>query len=332
MVERKWCILLPRSYYRGTESDKKMMKEYNAIIESELFDVATFGYDEWFCDGLLVLDRSIEEGTNVIYRGLKMPPEQYRSFSHEIEWTLHLNLVIEWWDYEMPRRYFSNHLHIIGDSCLKAYDGKINEFRVFYCRGKIISRERISSQGIHMPGPPEELLYKYAHLSSPFYAVDFAERRDGSWIVVNVEDGQISSFSDEQDYEAFYRALYNAMTSDLEWRWCLVGNIVETRLYGEEKEVRNGTKRFSGGTKVYVAPSQWGDGFENVVVLGKPRGRRGGVIEMVIRRDYIHNFRLQKIYSPLLLRRMSKSQHSWWENTDGDRDLIKDYIEVLNKD
>lgn len=35
----------------------------------------------------------------------------------------------------------------------------------------------------------------------------------------------------------------------------LVGNIVEDRFYGEEKEVTRGTKKFSPGAKVYCFPA-----------------------------------------------------------------------------
>lgn len=43
------------------------------------------------------------------------------------------------------------------------------------------------------------------------------------------------------------------------WRWCLVGNIVDKRFYGEEHEIKSGIKLFSPSTKVYIAPHQWGD-------------------------------------------------------------------------
>ena len=34
------------------------------------------------------------------------------------------------------------------------------------------------------------------------------------------------------------------------------------------------SKHFSGGTKVYCYPSHWGDGYENIHVIGKPRKSR----------------------------------------------------------
>ena len=55
------------------------------------------------------------------------------------------------------------------------------------------------------------------------------------------------------------------------WIWCLVGNVVKERPYGPNHEVRRGTKRFAPGTKVYCYPVKWGDGYERIYVLGKPR-------------------------------------------------------------
>ena len=115
-----------------------------------------------------------------------------------------------------------------------------------------------------------------------------------------------------------------------DWRWCLVGNIVDRRIYGQEHEVKYGTKHFSPGTKVYIAPHQWGDGGENLVVLGNPRHKKG-LIECVIRSDYICNWRLKKIYPSLVLDRIDCSKYSWWGNDDGWKNCIEHYAESANK-
>ena len=166
-------------------------------------------------------------------------------------------------------------------------------------------------------------------LNKKIVGLDFAEKEDGSWMIIETGDGQVSGLSEGQDPRAFYRALYQAMTRSLEWRWCLVGNIRETRECGEDKEIRYGTKHFSGGTKVYLAPAQWGDGYENVVVIGKPRHKKG-FIEIVLRLKYMTNFRLQKVFDPHLLNRMDKSKYSWWENRDTDRELIEKMLQWVN--
>lgn len=115
------------------------------------------------------------------------------------------------------------------------------------------------------------------------------------------------------------------------WCWCLVGNIVKEHEYGEEHEIRYGTKQFSYRTKVYLAPIQWGDGYENVIVIGLPRhGYK--IIEIVTKSKYIENFRMQKVYKPAILKRMCLSKYRWWGDTESDRRDIIEYLETRAPD
>ncbi len=114
-----------------------------------------------------------------------------------------------------------------------------------------------------------------------------------------------------------------------EWCWGLVGNIKQEREYGEDHEIRTGTKCFSGGAKVYIAPVQWGDGGENVVVIGVPRyGKRN--IEIITRSNYIENYRMKKVYKPEIIKLMCSSEHYWWNDTDQDREQIISYLRYFN--
>lgn len=110
--------------------------------------------------------------------------------------------------------------------------------------------------------------------------------------------------------------------------WCLVGNIIDRHEFGELHELRYGTKQFRPGAKVYIAPIQWGDGGEKVVVIGVPRHTKQW-IEVVMRRDYITNFRIKRVYSPTLLRIMHNSEFLWWDNTQQSYDDIATCIEAL---
>ncbi len=110
-----------------------------------------------------------------------------------------------------------------------------------------------------------------------------------------------------------------------EWSWCLVGNVVKEREYGENHEIRNGVKQLSGGTKVFVAPVQWGDGGEDVVVIGMHRyGKR--YIEIIIPSRHIENYRMQKVYKPAVLKLMCASRYEWWGDTLRDRERIINYL------
>ena len=115
-----------------------------------------------------------------------------------------------------------------------------------------------------------------------------------------------------------------------EWKWCLVGNIVQDREYGENHEIKHGTKHFSPGTKVYCAPCHWGDGYEQVVVIGKHRGSPK-YIEIIMSRKFIENYRCQKVFRPAVLKLMNNSRWGFWNNTDLTKEWITKLADGLNK-
>lgn len=122
-------------------------------------------------------------------------------------------------------------------------------------------------------------------------------------------------------------------TEEQEWVWALVGNIKEEREYGENHEIRKGTKQFSGGTKVYLSCGHWGDGYEQVNVIGKPR-HSWDYIQIIMPRKFIENFRMQKVYKPAVLTKM-KSDKEWggfWDNSQKSRLEIIQYLHFLDPD
>ena len=111
--------------------------------------------------------------------------------------------------------------------------------------------------------------------------------------------------------------------------WCLIGNIVNEHEFGEEHEIKVGSKQFVPGAKVCLAPVQWGDGYEKVVVIGTPRHEKH-YIEIIMQKKYIENFRLQKVYKPVILKRMCSSKYGWWGDSLEDRKRIIEYLDNLN--
>ncbi len=91
---------------------------------------------------------------------------------------------------------------------LKRYDGKTNEFRAFYFNNMLISLSLNSLQQDYVPKPPTSLVNKYNNLNSNFYTIDFAELENGDWKIIEAGDGSVSGLSYNQDYNAFFRALY----------------------------------------------------------------------------------------------------------------------------
>jgi len=81
-------------------------------------------------------------------------------------------------------------------------------------------------------------------------------------------------------------------------QWCLIANVLPG--------VTNATSRhFSAGTKVYCLPAAWGDGYEQIPVVGVHRGSRK-LACVVVSREGIGNWRAKVVYSPAVLRMISE--------------------------
>ena len=91
---------------------------------------------------------------------------------------------------------------------LKFYGNHTNEYRVFYINHEPATISRNSGQGNYTPLPPKELIDQYRNLESKYYTVDFAELEDGTWRILEAGDGGVSGLSENQDYEQYFRALY----------------------------------------------------------------------------------------------------------------------------
>ena len=63
------------------------------------------------------------------------------------------------------------------------------------------------------------------------------------------------------------------MEDNREWRYCVVGNIVETRI-DENGFLRYGTSAFTGGTKVYLCGKYWDEAYKTITVIGLNRFRK----------------------------------------------------------
>ena len=87
------------------------------------------------------------------------------------------------------------------------------------------------------------------------------------------------------------------------WIWCLVANVSEyprDDYFNIIKKPRRGTKHFAPGTRVYVYPVQWGDGWDRMVVVGKKRGTHR-YVRKVLLGAMLEDFRLKKVYSPTII-------------------------------
>jgi len=91
----------------------------------------------------------------------------------------------------------------------------------------------------------------------------------------------------------------------VEPKWLVTANIVENRPYGPGgKEIRNGTKLFRGGAKVYIVGAHAGM-CEDIIVLGHHR-KSGKFIQSVIKVYHVENIRMTLCYSPTALKKVAE--------------------------
>jgi hypothetical protein len=90
--------------------------------------------------------------------------------------------------------------------------------------------------------------------------------------------------------------------------FCVVANVADWTAHGEGGLGRQrGLRHFAPGAKVWVLPAQWGDGGDSVIVVGHHRGTRGkGYARIVIRRRHLTGFRAAAVYSPALMRALTR--------------------------
>ncbi|MGN0632917.1 MAG: ATP-grasp domain-containing protein [Oscillospiraceae bacterium] len=81
----KLTILFPSSYYSIHKVDEDLQAEYNAVLDTGLFDVALFSYDKWFSEGKLVLEKEPDDFVRAVYRGWMMQPKSYAEFYKKLE-------------------------------------------------------------------------------------------------------------------------------------------------------------------------------------------------------------------------------------------------------
>lgn len=92
-----------------------------------------------------------------------------------------------------------------------------------------------------------------------------------------------------------------------------------------------GTSHYSGGTKVYCLPAQWGDGYEKIVAIGKHRNSRA-VSCLIMPSRAISNWRAQVVYSPAVLNAIrewcSVQGHSNWRSQAEVEEYVRQFSAI----
>ena len=106
---------------------------------------------------------------------------------------------------------------------------------------------------------------------------------------------------------------------------CLAGNIVMEREYGENHELRRGTKHFAPHAKVYCSHAHWGLKSPRWMVTGKPR-KGHKLITVIIDSKCVENLRPEIVYSP------SKIEKLWRDgNYFNSKEEAQEFADYFNK-
>jgi len=94
---------------------------------------------------------------------------------------------------------------------LNKYEDKFNEWRIFYYDNRIVSCSSNSNQKTLVASPTpfiESTIDDVAfQIDSNFFTIDIAEKEDGSWMIIETGDGQVSGLSPNQNCLEFYAAM-----------------------------------------------------------------------------------------------------------------------------
>ncbi len=279
-------ILFPCDYFNNKAVDPDLKQEYEAALQTGLFNVILFDYDRYLESGKLTISPLPDEPIKAAYRGWMLKPDKYKEFygllqernitlitpPQEYEFfhifpnvypylkadtakmivfdspkDIDLNVAQKefkrfmvkdfvksvkgtsfpkYFDSSITEAEFNESMKLFmeyrgdlytGGICfkeyldLKRYDGKTNEYRMFYVNHEVATVSRNSGQADYAPVPPTALIEKYRDLNSIYYTIDYAEIADGSRRILEAGDGQVSGLSDGQDYNAYFRALYHCI-------------------------------------------------------------------------------------------------------------------------
>lgn len=110
------------------------------------------------------------------------------------------------------------------------------------------------------------------------------------------------------EHHAFFTTVLQNDIDSLgnEYRFIMVGNMIDKHYYGEEKEIKSGTKHFRAGAKLFLFPEFGGMGHIRIPVYGMARKTKRMII-VTIRSCLIKNVRVQKTYDPKLIALIQES-------------------------
>ena len=83
------------------------------------------------------------------------------------------------------------------------------EFRLFFLHGNLIQAFNYWDEGDYGNVKPDLHIFKEVakRIKSNFFTMDIAQKKDGSWIIMELGDGQVSGLPESADKASFYKAI-----------------------------------------------------------------------------------------------------------------------------
>lgn len=98
---------------------------------------------------------------------------------------------------------------------LKKYEEQSNEWRMFFLNKKLLICNQNSDNPIKVLSPSQEVIDIFVKLAqnieSNFFTMDIAEKEDGSWMILELGDGQVSGLPIMGDSIGFYNNMNNIL-------------------------------------------------------------------------------------------------------------------------
>jgi hypothetical protein len=85
------------------------------------------------------------------------------------------------------------------------------EYRLFFLKGNLIGVFNYWDEGDYQHEQPQlDMFISIAkNIDSSFFTMDISKKKDGSWIIMELGDGQVSGLPDNADVIEFYDGLAN---------------------------------------------------------------------------------------------------------------------------
>lgn len=98
---------------------------------------------------------------------------------------------------------------------LKKYKEQTNEWRMFFLNHKLVICNQNSDNPVSVTAPPADVVDTFQQLAknvdSNFFTMDIAEKEDGSWMILELGDGQVSGLPMIGDALGFYNNINNIL-------------------------------------------------------------------------------------------------------------------------